>query len=114
MPTTLKQTFPERVALEAIAGHPSASVGVTVANTFVVKQGDVVGKITTGGKYRRRSRTSTAGSGFSTGSAIGQVTDAGVFTPGDVIKRASDGTTIGTIAAGGINTVSSPNQVTLT
>ena len=114
MPTTTKQTFPERVQLEAIGGHASASVGVTVKSGFVVKSGDVVGKITAGNKYRRRTRGSTAGTGFSAASPVGQMSDAGVFADGDVIKRASDGANIGTVAVGGINTGVVPNTITLT
>jgi hypothetical protein len=113
MPTTTKQTFPARVQLEAIAGRQSAEVGVTVKLGFIVKQGDVLGKITADSKYRRRSRTTTAGTGFSNASPIGQVTDASVFVAGDALKK-TDGTVIGTIAASGIDTVSNPNQVTLT
>lgn len=111
MPTTIKETFPQRVPLEALAGHPSASVGVTVKSGFIVQQGDVVGKVTADGKYRRRSVTSATGTGFATTSPTGQVDDASVFVVGDVLKNAA-GTTIGTVQS--INTAASPDTVTLT
>ncbi len=111
MPTTTKETFPERVQLEALSGHPSASVGVTVANTFIVKQGDVIGKITASGKYRRRSRTNATGTGFADNSPTGQVEDASVFKAGDVLKDAA-GNAIGTVQS--INTSTTPDTVTLT
>jgi hypothetical protein len=113
MPTKIKETFPARVQLEALSGHPSASVGVTVKTGSIVKQGDVVGKITVGGLYRRRSRTNTVGTGFSNASPVGEVEDAGVFKAADVLKTAA-GVAIGTVAANGIDTEADPNTVTLT
>jgi hypothetical protein len=112
MPTKTKETFPARVQLEALAGHPSASVGVTCKTGFIVKQGDLVGKITASSKYRRRSRTTAAGTGFAADSPIGFVTDNTVFHDGDVITK-SDGTAVGTVAVDGIDTVD-PTKVTLT
>ena len=76
-----------------------------------MKQGDVIGKITASGLYRRRSRTTTVGAGFANNSTIGVLADASVFAPGDVLKK-TDGATIGTIAANGVDVVN--NQVTLT
>jgi hypothetical protein len=111
MPTKTEKVFPDRVPLEALAGHPSASVGVTVKTGFIVKPGDVVGKITADSKYRRRSRTDATGTGFSNASPTGQVLDASVFKAGDVLTT-SIGTAIGTVLS--VDVVADPNEVTLT
>jgi hypothetical protein len=111
MPTKTEQVFPDRVPLEALAGHPSASVGATVKSGFIVKQGDVTGKITADGKYRRRSRTTTTGTGFSNASPTGEVVDSSVFKAGDVLTTSS-GTAIGTVLS--VDPVADPNTVTLT
>jgi hypothetical protein len=111
MPSKVIDTFAKKVPLEAVRADLAVSVGVMIAAGFAVKQGDVIGKITASGKYRRRPRTKTAGAGFADASAIGHVEDASVFTPGDVLKK-DDGTLIGTVAAGGVNAVN--NTVTLT
>jgi len=110
-PTKDIETSPQRVSLEATRPDLAVSIPLTVKNGFKVKQGDVIGKITASGLYRRRARTTTAGAGFAANSTIGEVADASVFAPGDVLTK-SDGTAIGTIAANGVNTVT--NQVTLT
>lgn len=111
MPTRTTETFPERVQLEKVRPDLAVSVAVTAKTGFAVKQGDVIGKITASGLYRRRSRTTTAGAGFSDASTVGVLTDASVFAPGDVLKK-TDGTAIGTIAANGVNV--DDNEVTLT
>lgn len=106
---TIKE-FPDRVQLEKFRPDEAVLVAVGVKTGFVVKQGDVVGKITASDKYRRRSRTTAAGTGFANNSKIGHVTDASVFAVGDVLTEA-DGTAIGTIDAGGVDPVG--NTVTL-
>jgi hypothetical protein len=71
----------------------------------------VIGTISASGRMRRRTRAVAAGAGFATTAATGQVDDASVFTAGDVLKNAA-GTTIGTVAVGGVNTQT--NMITLT
>jgi hypothetical protein len=107
----LVETFPDQYSLETRRPDLTVNVPATVKDGFKCQKGDVLGEITSSGLFRRRSRTNADGSGFGTGSAVGTVEDASVFAPGDVLKNAA-GTTIGTIAANGVNTVT--NQVTLT
>ena len=111
MPSRIKETYPDRIQLEALAGHPSASVGVTILTGHIVKQGDVLGRITASGKYRRRSRTDATGTGFSDASDTGQVVDASVFKAGDVLKDAA-GNAVGTVES--IDAEANPNTVILT
>jgi len=111
MPSKTIETYGKKVALEALRADLAVMVGVMVASGFIVKQGDVVGKITASSKYRRRSRTATAGTGFSNASPTGQVTDASVFAKDDVLKK-TDGTVIGTVLS--IDTTTTPDTVTLT
>ena len=111
MPTTLVASYGEKNPLEAIRADLTAKVGAVIALGFVVRVGDVLGVISASGKLRRRARAAAVGSGFGTGAATGQVDDASVFKAGDVLKNAA-GTTIGTVAAGGVN--ASTNVITLT
>lgn len=110
MPTKTEKTFPERTQLEALSGHPSASVGLTIATGHIVKQGDVLGVITASGKGRRRSRTNATGTGFANNSPNGQVEDASVFKAGDVLKTAA-GVAIGTVQS--IDITTNPDTVVL-
>ena len=112
MPSKTTQTYGKRVALEARRPDLSVIIGVMIKIGFIVKQGDVVGKISASGEYRRRSRTTATGTGFAVDSAVGQVTDASVFAPGDLLKD-GNGVMIGIVAANGINVASAPDQVTL-
>lgn len=111
MPTELIQTYPERKQLELVRADLAVQVNATAKNGFAIQQGDVVGKITTDGKIRRRSRTTVGATPFATNSPTGTVADASIFTAGDVLKDAA-GNTVGTIAAGGVNTAT--NTITLT
>ena len=111
MPTRLVQEFPDRDALEAVRADLAVRVPATVALGFIVLRGDVIGTISASGRMRRRTRAVAAGAGFATTAATGQVDDASVFTAGDVLKNAA-GTTIGTVAVGGVNTQT--NMITLT
>lgn len=111
MPTKTITEFPARVQLNKVRPDEAVLVPVTVKSGFIVKQGDVVGKITASGKYRRRARTTATGAGFATNSKTGHVTDASVFAVGDVLVDAS-GNPIGTIDAGGVD--ADANTVTLT
>ncbi|MGB8508411.1 MAG: hypothetical protein WCD76_08395 [Pyrinomonadaceae bacterium] len=111
MPSRIVEEFAGRESLVAVNIALAALVPLTVALGFIVKQGDVVGVITSTGLGRRRTRAVAAGSGFATSAATGQVDDASVFAPGDVLKNAA-GTTVGTIAAGGVNKLT--NVITLT
>ena len=111
MATRTVQTFPARVALEATRPDEAVKQNVTFADGFVVKQGDVIGIITASKLARRRSRTAAAGTGFAADSNTGQVVDAGVFVPGDVLKS-EDGTTIGTVQS--VDTTTTPDTVALT
>ncbi|MET0626575.1 MAG: hypothetical protein ABW250_26810 [Pyrinomonadaceae bacterium] len=111
MPTKTIATYGERNPLEAVRADLAVKVAAVIASGFIVLVGDVLGAISASGKLRRRTRAVAAGSGFGTGAATGEVVDASVFKAGDVLKNAA-GTTIGTIAAGGVNT--STNVITLT
>ncbi|HQU83498.1 MAG TPA: hypothetical protein PKY59_10250 [Pyrinomonadaceae bacterium] len=105
------ETYEEQFSLETRRPDLTVNIAATVKTGFNCKKGDVLGEITSSGLFRRRTRAAAAGSGFSTAAANGTVDDASVFTPGDVLKNAA-GTTIGTIAANGVNTLT--NQITLT
>lgn len=96
MPTKTIEEFGQRESLEAVRPDWAVSVGVTVKDGSVVRQGDVVGEITASSLYRRRSRTATAGGGFSDSSDTGEVADASVFAAGDVLTT-STGTAVGTV-----------------
>lgn len=111
MPTTIVETNEARVPLEKIRADLAVQEGVTAKNGFAIGRRDVVGIIDADGLARRRTKTLADGAGFSTGSAQGVVEDASLFTDGDVLKD-SGGTTIGTIAADGVNTTT--NTITLT
>jgi hypothetical protein len=110
-PTELKQTFPERDALEALRVELATIVALVMAAGFLVKRGDVVGVITASGKGRRRPRALATGAGFAVDSAVGRVDDASVFVAGDVLKNAA-GTTIGTVLS--VDLTTTPDTVTLT
>lgn len=109
MPTTLVQEFPARVQLEIIRPDEAVLIPVTIKTGHVVKQGDVLGRITTGGLYRRRSRTDAVDDGFAADSPVGEVVDASVFKAADVLKDAA-GNAIGTVLS--VDVVA--NTVTLT
>jgi hypothetical protein len=111
MGTKILKTYPARVALEATRPDEAVKQNVTFKDGFVVQQGDVIGIITTGGKARRRSRTAAAGTGFAINSNTGQVVDASVFAPGDVLKT-EDGTVIGTVQS--VDPSTNPDTVALT
>lgn len=111
MPTKLVDTFAEREALEAVRADLATVISGTVKAGFKVQRKDVLGVITASGLLRRRSRTTATGTGFATNSTIGQVADAGVFAPGDVLKTDA-GVTIGTVLT--VDTTLTPNAVTLT
>lgn len=111
MPSKVIDTFAARVELEARRADLAVRVGVMVALGFIVKQGDVIGKITSSGKYRRRTRATVVTTAFATNSTTGKVDDASKFADGDVLKD-KDGTTVGTIAVGGRNLTT--NVITLT
>lgn len=110
-PTKTIQTFPDKVALEATRPDEAVKQNVTFADGFEVEQGDVIGIITASGLARRRSHTAATGTGFAVDSNTGQVEDAGVFAPGDVLKL-EDGTTIGTVQS--VDTSTTPDTVALT
>lgn len=96
MPTKTIETFPERSQLELIRPDLSVSTQVTVKDGFACEQGDVLGKITASGLYRRRTQADVTGTAFAINSATGTVNDASRFVVGDVLKNAA-GTTVGTI-----------------
>jgi hypothetical protein len=111
MPTTTLETFPQRAALEYTRPDQTVRIPATAANGFAITQGDVIGAITSGGKVRRRSRTTAGTGGFSTASATANVADASVFAVGDVLTN-EEGTTVGTVLS--LDIVDTPNTVTLT
>lgn len=96
MPTKTIETFPERKQLELVRPDLSAFTQVTVKDTFTCGQGNVLGKITASGLYRRRTQAAVTGTAFGTGSPTGTVEDGTRFVIGDVLKNAA-GTTVGTI-----------------
>jgi hypothetical protein len=109
MPSKVINTYGKRVQLEVVRPDLAVLVGVMIASGFIVKQGDVIGKITASSKYRRRTRAVAAGAGFATTAATGEVDDASVFAAGDVLKNAA-AATVGTVQS--VNLVT--NVVTLT
>lgn len=111
MPSKTIATYGAITPLEARKAELACQVGVTMRVGAACQQGDVLGEVTATEMYRRRSRALAAGGGFSAASPTGTVDDASVFVAGDVLKNAA-GTTVGTIAAGGVNPVT--NTITLT
>jgi hypothetical protein len=63
-------------------------LGSVIKDGFAVDRGDVLGKITSGGLLRRRSRSAVkAGGDFSTAAATGKIVDASkYFKAGDALK----------------------------
>lgn len=110
MPSKTIATFGGRSSLETIKSELAAQTGVTMRNGAACQQGDVIGEVTATEMYRRRSRALATGTGFALNSPTGTVDNAGVFVAGDVLKN-SAGETVGTIAAGGVNTTT--NTITL-
>lgn len=98
------ETIAAKTPLEKTRADLAVLTGVTAKNTFTVGRGDVVGQITSGGLYRRRSRAAVTGTAFATNSATGTVDDASVFVAGDVLKN-SAGVTVGTILSIASNTI---------
>ena len=96
MPTKTINTYTERKQLEATRPDLAAFTQVTVKDTFACLQGDVLGKITASGLYRRRTQAAITGTAFTTGTTTGTVDDATRFVVGDVLKN-SAGVTVGTI-----------------
>jgi hypothetical protein len=111
MGTKTIRTFTEKVPLQLTRPDEAVKVGVTMKDGFANIEGDVIGLITSSGLARRRSRTTATGTGFSTGSNTGQVTDAGVFAAGDVLKN-EGAETIGTVQS--IDRSTTPDTVVLT
>jgi hypothetical protein len=109
-PTTVVQTFPDRVQLEFTRPDETVRIPATAANGFAIAQGDVIGAITSGGKVRRRSRTAAGTGGVSAASPTFNVVDASVFAVDDVLVN-EEGATIGTVLS--LDTVDTPNTVTL-
>jgi hypothetical protein len=110
MPTQTVNTYPNLIPLEARRPDLAVLVAVTIASGFVVAQGDVLGKITSSGFYRRKSRTTVTGTAVSTTAVTFGVVDASVFAVGDVLTDSS-GNSVGTVLS--LNTAASPNTVTL-
>ncbi len=102
MPTRDIETYPQRESLETIKPELAVQIPLTMAPGSAVQKGDVLGVITSSGYGRRRTRTTVDTTAFATTSPTGKVADATIFKDGDVLKN-SAGTTIGTIAVGGIN-----------
>jgi hypothetical protein len=111
MGTSTVETFPALESLAATRADELVITGLTMAAGLAAPRGGVIGVITSSGLGRRRTRTTAAGAGFATNSATGQVADASLFKPGDVITN-NAGANIGTVAAGGVNLVT--NILTLT
>lgn len=111
MPSKTVETYGERIALEARKAELACQVGITMRSGAACQQGDVIGEVTSSEIYRRRTRALVTGAGFLTTANNATVDDASVFVAGDVLKNAA-GATVGTIAAGGVNTTT--NTITLT
>ncbi|MGA9768273.1 MAG: hypothetical protein WBV94_04480 [Blastocatellia bacterium] len=111
MPSKTTETFGKRVALEARRSDLLVLVGVMIADGFIVKQGDVIGKISASGEYRRRARATVNTTAFATNSPTGKVLDASVFAADDVLTN-EDGDNVGTIES--IDLTTTPHTLTLT
>ena len=111
-PQYVKETFPDRVPLEAISGFKSLQIPLTVKAGTAIRRGSVCGVKTADGYLRERKRTLAAGTGFSDAAPTGQITngDGGRFEVDDVLKNEA-GETIGTIQA--IDTTTNPDTITL-
>lgn len=104
MPTKTVTTYPTRKQLEVLRPDLSVSVPVTMKDGFACSQGEPLGKITSGGLHRRRTRAAVTGTAFATNSPTGTVDDATLFVVGDVLKTAA-GATVGTIQSIAGNTI---------
>lgn len=111
MPSKTIETNPAKVALEALRADLAVFVNGTVKDGHACSAKEVLGEITASKLLRRRTKTLADGAGFAINSAVGTVEDASKFKAGDVLQNAA-GQNIGTVAVGGINTVT--NQITLT
>lgn len=111
MPTKDIATYPQRRSLELVRADLAVLLPMTIADGFSVGFGDVLGAIDANGFGRRRTRSLVDTQAFATNSNSGRVADASLFRDGDVLKS-SAGTTIGTVAVGGINKTT--NVITLT
>lgn len=113
MPQEVKQTYPDRVPLEAISGFPSLQIPLTVKAGSAIRRGAVCGVKTADGYLRERKRTVAAGTGFSDSAPTGQIANGdGVrFEVDDLLKNEA-GETIGTIQS--IDNTTNPDTITLT
>jgi len=108
-PTQNIETYPSRTPLEAVRADLAVRIPLTVKAGSRVRRGIVLGVVTATNYIRERSR-SLAAAAFAIGVGVIEVDDASLFIPGDVLKL-DDGTTVGTIAALGVNVVD--NELTL-
>lgn len=111
MPTKTVDTYAAREPLETDRADLAVQIPMTIAAGCPCAKGDVLGEITATKYGRRRTRTLADGAGFITTSPSGVVEDASLFKAGDILKNAA-GATIGTVAVGGVNTVT--DTITLT
>lgn len=96
MPTKTINTYPAKVALEALRADLAVFVSGTVKNGFACSAKEVLGEITSSKLLRRRSRSLVTGTAFATNSAVGTVADGTLFRVGDVLTNDA-GANVGTI-----------------
>ena len=109
MPTRTVEEFANRKQLEATKPELSVFENAVVKDGHAVSLGDRLGKITSGGMLRRKTRSAVkTGGAFSTAAATGKIVDASEkFVAGDVlkvltgVKQQETATVAGTIGAAG-------------
>jgi hypothetical protein len=113
MPTSTVETNAAQTPLEATRADLAVILGGAVKDGHACDKGDVLGVITSGGKLRRRSRSTVkTGGAFATDSDTGKIVDASKkFVAGDVlkvltaVKQRETFTVIGTVDADGAGNV---------
>lgn len=88
MPTRTVEEFGNRVQIESTKPELSVFENAVAKDGCPISLGDVLGKITSGGMLRRRTRSTVkTGGDFSTAAATGKIVDASkYFKAGDVLK----------------------------
>lgn len=108
-PTVTTNTYPARVPLEAVRADLAVKIPLTVKAGSAVRRAVVLGVITATSYIRERARSNAAAALAAAGTVL-VVDDASVFIAGDVLKL-EDGTTVGTVAANGVN--AEDNELTI-
>jgi hypothetical protein len=101
-PTSTIEEWAGREPLESRRADLAVRIPMVAKAGFAILRASVLGIITASGFLRRRTRTNASADAGDNQTVIA-VDDAAPFAAGDVLKL-EDGTGIGTVAVGGVNT----------